>query len=314
MTIGGPHICKEYVSVQAASQMLNVSCSSIQRLCDRGVFSFVKTSGGHRRISLASIAEYALSKKANRTVDVGIQPKMAAHQDLDVLSCLISGVIPQLIFWLKGTAKQVAHRLDNELCGAICQLDQACLQRSMEQEKLWLAIETTRAVLDAYKVELVPEQNAWPVAVGGTITGNFDWLGSRMVEICLRKCSMNAIGLGNNLTARDLAQAANDLKAKLVWLSYSHIENPADMIAWHRDLSSLLPKSIEVLIGGGAISPAIRRALPEHRYFESLSAMVDYLRAIDLGSVNQSSSNELNGIIPAVHWNDAETPRPLHLL
>ncbi len=311
MQINPPHSSLQFVSVQAAAQMLNVSSSSIQRLCARGVLAFVKTSGGHRRISFASIAEYAKSRKLES--EENLKPKMAARQNVDVLSCLVDGIIPQLVFWLKGTAKQVAHRLEDELCGAIYQLDQACTQNSLQRDKLWLAIETARAVLDAYKVELLPEDDSWPVAVGGTMTGNFDWLGTRMVEICMRQSSIRAVGLGNNLLAKDLAQAACDLGAKLVWLSYSHLEDPAKMIQWHQSLAELLPESIEVVIGGGAISPAVRRSIPTHRYFESLSELVDFLKSDFLVRDHGIRANK-GDVLPSSNHSAAvvDLPKPWH--
>ena len=46
------------ISLGEAARRLNVSPTTLQRLADAGTIDVVRTSGGHRRISLAEIQRY----------------------------------------------------------------------------------------------------------------------------------------------------------------------------------------------------------------------------------------------------------------
>ncbi len=47
------------LSPKKAAKILGVSESSIKRWCDAGQIQILKTSGGHRRISIASLMDFA---------------------------------------------------------------------------------------------------------------------------------------------------------------------------------------------------------------------------------------------------------------
>ena len=93
-------------------------------------------------------------------------------------------------------------------------------------------------------------------------------------EVGLRLCGIKAVGIGAGLTVSALAEAARHLDAYVVWVGHTHIASGSETIAWHRRLSQQLPENVRVLIGGGALSPSIRRQLPPHTYYESIAAMV----------------------------------------
>ncbi len=72
-----------------------------------------------------------------------------------------------------------------------------------------------------------------------------------------------------------MVEAIQHLGAGLVWVSHTHIVNTGEIIQWHRELAQQLPANVRVIIGGGALSPSIRRQLPAHTYYESIAELME---------------------------------------
>jgi methylmalonyl-CoA mutase cobalamin-binding subunit len=105
------------------------------------------------------------------------------------------------------------------------------------------------------------------------MVGSDSRLGVALVEIALKLCGLQAHGLSGELMPKDLAEAAQQMGADLVWVSHAHASSPSQVIEWHRELDRNLPRHVRVLVGGGALSPSILRQLPAHDYYPSLSSM-----------------------------------------
>lgn len=260
----------EYVSVCKAAAQLSISSSSIQRMCDRGQLAFEKTTGGHRRISVASLRALA--------------QQTPVDQEFDFRESLLKGDSTSILRWLQNVEdrkERIVEQIEQGLCRVLHELDIDALKNLIDQNQLWLAVETARTALDSLAASHTNWRTDSLVAVGGTIKGNNDRLATRIIELCLRLCSIRAIDLGCNLSPTVLAQAANDLGAKWIWISHTHIHDFAATVMWYHELTSLVRGQVELLVGGGALSPAVRRAIPKHRYFETLGEMMRYVEKSD---------------------------------
>jgi len=85
---------------------------------------------------------------------------------------------------------------------------------------------------------------------------------------------MRAVDLGGSLPPESLAQAARDLQASVVWVTHTHVCDVELLLTSHQVRREKLPVETRVIIGGGALSPALRQSLHWSEYFETISQMV----------------------------------------
>ena len=89
----------------------------------------------------------------------------------------------------------------------------------------------------------------------------------------LATIGVTSIDLGCMISSALLARAAFDFDAKLVWVTHTHVMDVDQLFALHQELRELLPATTRIVIGGGGLSPAIRRSLPWCEYYETLSEL-----------------------------------------
>lgn len=276
---------QSYLSVSEAARFLKVSSSTIQRLCNRGLIEFEMTQGGHRRIpqsNLLTVFEQLRGIKAETLFE-------APRLELDVeklVELLKNGAERELMKWLPFhdlDAAALLDKLENILLPAIIQLDSGLNQLCITAREMWLAVNTVSAVLERFSAQLPGVRPRAPKIIGGAIGGTLRFpqndLGSRFVELGLRLCDYQPIRYRHVMTPSGLADAAKQLQAAMVWVGHTHIGDYVETVAWHRELAGKLPTQVRVLIGGGALSPSIRRQLPPHTYYESITQMVEGERA-----------------------------------
>ena len=262
------------VSVSAAARMLNVSASTVQRLCNRGLLEYESTQGGHRRIPMREVATL-IERLRGKSAD-GFLTSTSELTVQRVSELLLHGAQHELLEWLKHSEKDppgLVNKLEHVFHAAIIELDARFMSSQLRSHEIWLAINTARVVLERLAVQIEVSTSSPIKAVGGSV-GEHGELGTYYVEVGLRLCGMQAVGLGAELTVSALADAARHMDAQLVWVGHTHIASGSETIAWHWRLSQQLPEHVRVLIGGGALSPSIRRQLPPHTYYESIAAMV----------------------------------------
>ena len=76
------------------------------------------------------------------------------------------------------------------------------------------------------------------------------------------------------LTVQEAATVVGDLQASVVWVTHTRVCDVELLLASHQVLREKLPVETRVIVGGGALSPALRRSLHWCEYFETISQMV----------------------------------------
>ena len=170
------------VSVSTAARMLNVSASTVQRLCNRGLLEFESTQGGHRRIPIRQIATL-IERLRGRTPD----EFFSSTTELTVQrvgELLLHGAEHELLKWLRHSEKDpqgLANKLETIFHAAVIELDARFIGNQLRTHEIWLAIKTARVVLERLSA-LIEVSTSPPIkAVGGSVSEH-DELGTYYVR------------------------------------------------------------------------------------------------------------------------------------
>ncbi len=253
-----------YVSCKQASQLLDVSASTIKRLCDEGGLTSVRTPGGHRRISLRSIRNWQMQagRPAN-DVPTAMRLGTFALSYQQCANLLIGCTASEL----KAAADRCLKRLsiaelcDTVLAPALGHLDNRFTRGETAAHCMQLACQRLRGLL-FHLLDKLPEPTAGALcAVGAAMQGDLADIPSLMAELTLRDAGWQAESLGIGCDAQTLGDIANERQARLVWVTYSHPQPLENFVQHNVQLNARLPVGARLVIGGSALSAESRRSL-----------------------------------------------------
>ena len=272
----------QMVSVKNASHFLGVSPSTFKRICDKYEIPLQRTMGGHRRIDRADLDRaYKLLWNGSQKKSLGTSATDAEGTQGIIERLLdrdVEGITDAICGHLE-SVDQLALVLENTLIPALWRIGELWRTREMEIYQEHICTNTVGTVLDLLLCRMPGVDADSSLAIGGTFESNLDSIASKLTCLVLRSIGMRSIDLGCNLPAVSIGKAASDLQPSVVWICHTHIENPGSMVENHRLLRQSLADSVKVLIGGGGLSPAMRRSLPDCMYFESMSMMAEAMSA-----------------------------------
>lgn len=270
-----------YLSCKQAAEILKVSQSTVKRLCDDGVLVSMRTPGGHRRISLRSLHAWQNETGREVTDEVGSRREKLTllHYD-DFLKLLLNQQRADVDDAVRRVRKRlaIAELCDNTLAPALVKLGWMHQRGELDDYQISVACQRVRSLLFRMSDNLnIHEQSRR--AVGASVVGDSADLGSLFAEVSLREIGWDAESLGADLTGASLAKAANDRHASLVWACYTHVQ-PSDVMTEHnRQINEQLPADARLVIGGGALSPEVRRSLVFHFFGDSLAQLASYAQS-----------------------------------
>lgn len=276
------------VSVKEAAQYLGVSSSTFKRVCDKYAFPLHRTAGGHRRISRADLdMAYSLLWSGSRKKCVSMDTSDAdGTRDMvkQLLARNIEGIISK-IFEQMESPDQLSYVLEKTLIPALWSIGELWRSQQLDVYQEHICSSTVCNVLDQLLCRLPKVETESSLAIGGSFEGNLDSIASKLACLVLKSIGMRSIDLGCNLPVASIAKAASDLQPTFVWICHTHVENPESIVDNHRKLRQTLESSVKVVIGGGGLSPALRRSLHECMYFESMTLLVHAIKAKTYGQV-----------------------------
>ncbi len=173
---------------------------------------------------------------------------------------------------------ELSHTLESTLIAALWKIGELWRTQEIDIYQEHICSNTACTVLDMIMQRLPEIDGHAPLAIGGTFERIFDTIGTKILSVVLRSIGIRTIDLGCNLPAASIAKAAQELNASIVWICHTHVENVDSLLANHQLLRKLLPSPVQVMIGGGGLSPAMRRSLSDCLYFESISVMSEAMK------------------------------------
>ena len=285
-----PHFSPKQVAMG-----LEVSESSIKRWCDRGEIPTIRTSGGHRRITLDGLYEFLqatdrslkhpdllglpqLPRARKRLIPGGDQPFMQRFRD--ALAAGDESTCRQIIQNQLENGWKRFEAAEDLISDAMRGLGAAwdCSDIDIYQERVGCKICTR--LINELRSELPIVETDAPVAVGGATSGDRYDLATALVELTLRESGWNATNLGCDLPLDSILQAAHDHQASLVWLSVSVIDDESSFVSQQNTFANSLPDDVSLIIGGRALNDDIRPKLLYTAHCDSLRHLVGFAEAI----------------------------------
>lgn len=250
-----------YLTCSQASQILGVSRSTVQRYCDKGDLPLFRTAGGHRRIRVADVRAMA-SENA-------IAASMAVRKKVNLKSLTPKVLAAAILAGDWHIAKKLAEKVFLNRDSIVWLLDELMVPAMMiiaedfdsgqiDHSKFCQAKINARLIVK----QLSPIQTtnvAAPRAIGCTLEGDGSELDSMMMESFLGCLGYQAFHLGANVPTKTLTNLIEQYSPKYVWVSYSHLSDPAKSIQDNHELFENLPQDVQLLVAGRGIDLESRR-------------------------------------------------------
>ncbi|QDV68806.1 Helix-turn-helix domain protein [Rosistilla carotiformis] len=265
---------------------MRVSESSVKRWCDRGIIPSVKTGGGHRRISVESLAQFL--RETKRTLlapeKLGVAPldvvPSSAVRRVDVESnvsnagceAIVETFTNALLDGDEAACRQIIQQAflrNKSFTDVAASIVCASMRRIGEiwenghadvlQERYGCEI-CFRLVNELAQYIPLPGAEA-PLAIGCAPPGDQYQLPTHLVELVLREAGWNARSLGNNMALDRLLEVVVRHRPQLVWVSISTIEDRAAFVGAFNAFANQLPKGVFLVAGGRAMDDEMRPLL-----------------------------------------------------
>lgn len=259
---------KPLLSPRDLADAIGVSESSVKRWVDGGVVLATKTAGGHRRIPISEAVRYIRETQAAL-----VKPEAMGLKDVESLfdldtqrgdegsllyEYLLEGKAESargLVLSLYLNGRSVALIVDDTLYSAMERLGE--LWKNEKCGIFWehRATEIAISAINQLRMLIPPRDDSAPVAVGAAPPSDPYILPTLCATAVLDSQGLNAVNLGPDTPLSSLQLAAEALRAKLVWLSVSVIENPVQLQQDLLGLAAVLRQAaVPIIVGGSQAS------------------------------------------------------------
>lgn len=263
---------KNLLTPKQVALAIDVSESSVKRWCDKGVIPTSYTGGGHRRIALPGLLRFLRSQRQNlRRPEVLGLPSATGRKRQDIagaadllMDALLTGDVEgvrRIALDLYLAEHRLAAVCDQVIAPAMSSIGEMweCGSAEVYQERRSCEL-VLRPLYEIGDLLPLPSADA-PRALGAAPAGDQYHLATTMAELVLRDAGWHATSMGPNVPLESLTKALKQHRPRLFWLSCSHLEHEDEFIRGYNELYDEFGLEIAFIVGGRALSPAIRRRL-----------------------------------------------------
>jgi excisionase family DNA binding protein len=283
---------KELLTPKQVARAVGASEASLKRWCDKGLLPATRTAGGHRRLPLSGVLQFlrdrgqplvrpevlglpSSSGKGELTVERASESMRAALEAGDDEQLL------RLAFDLYLGGRSACEVLDGALAPALHAVGQRWEHGETEVYEERRGVQATLAVLYQLVRVLPARPEGAPLAIGGTLPGDPYSIPTLMVEICLREAGWDAHSFGTELPADTLRAALEQVRPGLFWLSVSSLRSEAEFLAsYARIQEKARDLDVPVVVGGRALTDAVRRQMEYAAYCDTLRHLEAFARTL----------------------------------
>ncbi|MEQ8849612.1 helix-turn-helix domain-containing protein [Botrimarina sp.] len=247
------------------AEALGVSESSVKRWVDNGRLPGARTVGGHRKVPMASLADFVreTGQAVVRPDVVGMAPvsrrrRLESLQDT-LFDALISGdeaACRNLVLGAYQHGDSVSDLGDRLIGPVFSQIGEgwAAGEVAVRQERR--SCEVMMATLHELRRWLAPATDRAPRAVVATPHSDFAEVPARLVELVLLSAGWRVEVAGSGLPLEEIRAAVQSAGPRLFCLSVTHVEDPDRFL---QELGSRLmrPLGQAAAADGGRIHRAI---------------------------------------------------------
>ena len=281
----------ETLSPKEAARVLGSSESSLKRWCDQGLITTIKTTGGHRRLTLDALIRFAQEsgrplahpELAGTPAHTGKGERTLLAVREDLYRALLDGneaASRQLLLDAYMAGVPLPRILDEVVAVSFHRIGESYDCGDLEVFYERRAVETCMRVLHEFRRLMDAPPEGAPLAVGGTPACDPYSLPTSMIELVLRQQGWNATSLGARLPFETLVSAISDLKPRLFWLSVSHIDDESRFVRDYTLFYAAVQEKCPVVVGGRALSESIRRQMQYAAYCDNLQHLEAFARSI----------------------------------
>jgi excisionase family DNA binding protein len=282
-----------YLTTAQAAEALGISLSTIKRWVDAGVLPAHRTAGGHRKLLRSEVI--ALSREGRMPVgDLAALSGISSRNVRDDVALLADALrdalllghgpeVTALIFRVYRSGNSIATLADRVIAPAMASVGH---EWDTSRIDVWHEHRGTllcAAALYELREELQARaERGRPVAVGCAPAGDHYLLPTLLAELVLLDAGWNAVQLGPNTPLPSLAQAMDDLRARSVWLSASHLVDSAGFISSYRSFYQTAKRQgVAVAIGGRALAEDIRSAMPYTTFGDGMTHLAAFAATLN---------------------------------
>jgi len=265
------------LTVKEAAIMVGVSTSTLKRMCENESIQMIRTPGGHRRIDKMDLNRVAMRHQLRRQANTSESPIVAPVSADQILSSLLEGNAMEVAKLLSGSSNtpfELVQALEDCFVCALWKVGEMWRDKKIDVYQEHICSNAAMTALDYLRQHLQVDASTTRTAVGGSLSPGVETLPSKLVGLSLELVGIRAVDLGGSVPPESLAQAARDLKASVVWVTHTHVCNVESLLFNHQVLREKLPIETRIVVGGGALSPALRRSLHWCEFFETISQML----------------------------------------
>lgn len=279
---------KEVLSPKDLAAAIGVSESSLKRWADKGQVKSTRTPGGHRRIPISEAIRFIRSNNVTivRPELLGLASEaVSPSEDVgDALyEMLYEGKAREarsllMTQFLQGAS--LAEIFDGPLKAALHRLGELWLDN---RQGIFVEHRATEICLEAIRElrQAVEDNPSAPIAIGGASEGEIHSIPTLMAGTILLEERFHAVNLGGATPLDALENAAEELNARLIWLSVTVPTNPSELEMSLAQLAESCRQNRRGLAVGGQWEQTAEVAKRHGiHYCDSMTALASFARGL----------------------------------
>lgn len=281
---------KNVLTPKELAEAIGVSESSVRRWIDSGAMKTLRTVGGHRRIPLADAIAFLRESsiaparpEALGLVAVGVDEAAWSNADRLMFETLCRGddmAARSLVMSFYTAGQSLPEICDGALARAmhfVGELWQHSSRGIMVEHR---AVELVAGLLIVLRGIIRSVSDDAPVAIGGAPEQDTYRLPSMMAGLVLADCGYRDVNYGPQTPLRLLAGAAEEQRARLVWLSLSSPQPDGRRAEIAALADQLAPRGVHLLVGGRRVSEVGLRGIKGLTLLNSMGELAAYARGL----------------------------------
>lgn len=261
----------KYLSPKQLGQAIGVSESSLKRWIDDGLIDVVRTTGGHRRVTLAEAIRFVrqrgytvkdpsvLGLNASDDVTGRADHVQLAEHFFELLTKGHDKAFNAAVTRLYLDGHPISEIIDGPIRTAMGQVGELYHNNpdgvAIEHRATDICIRTLGYMHSLIK----PAAANAPLAIGGAPAGDMHLISSLCVSLVLAEQGWREANLGANTPWDQFVLAVQQERASLLWVSMT-AESSTDYIKKLRELSdALASEPCQIIVGGRQLGDEIQR-------------------------------------------------------